>query len=38
VTFWKNHMADRDYETGEISTEHWADGYVEVGTVTWSKA
>lgn len=37
ITFWANYLADRDYETGEVSTDQWAKGEVEVGTVTWAK-
>lgn len=37
VTYWANYLADRDYETGEISTDQWAKGEVEVGTVTWGR-
>lgn len=37
VTYWANYLADRDYETGEISTDEWATGEVEVGTVSWRR-
>lgn len=36
VTFWANYLEDRDYATGEVTTESWATGYVEQGEVTWS--
>lgn len=37
VTYWANYMADRDYETGEVSTDQWARGEVEFGVVTWCR-
>ena len=38
VSFWTNYLADRDDETGEKTGTSRASGYVEQGTVTWSRA
>lgn len=37
VTFWTNHMAVLDEETGKPTGESNASGYVETGSVTWTR-
>jgi hypothetical protein len=37
VSFWTNYLADRDEETGEKTGTSRANGYVESGTVTWTR-
>jgi hypothetical protein len=38
VSFWVNYLAVRDEETQEPTGESRASGYVEQGTVTWTRA
>lgn len=37
VTFWVNHLAVLDEETGEPTGESDASGHVESGSVTWTR-
>ena len=37
VTFWVNHLARYDDESGERTGESDASGFVEQGTVTWER-
>lgn len=36
VTFWQNNLAELD-DNGNVSTEQWATGHVESGTVAWTR-
>ncbi|WP_413102252.1 hypothetical protein [Streptomyces sp. Inha503] len=38
VSFWTNHLADIDEETGERTGTSRASGHVERGTVSWERA
>ena len=37
VTFWVNYLAVRDEETGELTGESCASGFVEQGEITWKR-